>query len=359
MSDILLYNAIAENQRLLKAYVLKTIDPSSPSDITYYTSNSIAGDYNSYIYGSATAQTVTQCPPMVRSWLRLLTPVVGQTKSNGFKVCDTSGYFRCGAVCTFTVPAGVTCVQFQIWGHGGGNSGQCCCGGTPFGPTGSYMSVCTSVTPGEVFCLCAGCAYCCYATQTTPTVSAVSSFVCSGSGGFYALAMGATSCICAWRASIPGVTSSGCQMPTNDGCGPESCAGWNFCWDSGADNSCIPQSFSTSETWCLCCNTRTATAYGLPVIYPGLVIGGDLSSPGGGWHISPPVFGFESCTCCWGNNTLSTVGSLCTGYGGCFYQAINGYQQIPAVGAFAGWTCGGYNSGCGDVGGMGMVCVSW
>lgn len=357
MSDILLYNAIAENQRLIKSFVVKTIDPSYPSDVSFFSSNNIGTTYNNYIWNLGTKQ-VNQCPDMMKQWLRFLTPLTCP-KSNGIKVCDTSGNFRCGSQCTWTVPGGVTSVQFQIWGHGSSSGGQCCCGMTPFGPTGSYMTVCTSVTPGEVFCLCSACAYCCYPSQTTPALSAVSSFVCSGSGGFYALAMGATSCVCFWRAAIPGTSSSGCQMPTNDGCGMESCSGWNFCWDTGADNACVPQSYSNAETWCLCCNTRGAIAYGLPVIYPGVVIGGDLSTSGNGYTIAAPVFGFEGCTCCWSNSTLSTQGSMCQGYGGCHYQAANGYQQIPAMGGFGGWVCGGYASGCGDAGGMGMICVSW
>ena len=361
MSDILLYNVIAENQRLQRAYVTKSIDPSAPDSLSYYSSNNIGSSYNQYIFTVPNQVTglstlpISTCPPMVRHWRRFLSPLTCP-KANGFKVCDASGYFRCGNACSWTVPAGVTCVQFQIWGHGAGNSGQCCCGGTPFGPTGSYMTVCTSVTPGEVFCLCSGCAYCCYATQTTPPVSAVNSYVCSGSGGFFALAMGATACICLWRQAIPGVTSSGCQMPSNDGCAPESCAGWNFCWDTAADNTCTSHAFSINETWCLCCNTRSAVAYGLPVIYPGLSVGTVDVASGPTFTISPPVFGFENCTCC---HCWQSSFTMPNGYGGCYFQAINGYQAIPAVGGYGGFVCGGQNASGGDAGGMGMICVSW
>lgn len=351
MSDILLYNAIAENQRLMKTYVQKTLDPNSASDISYYSCNNLT-NYNCY------GRTISQCPDMVKQWKKYLTPFTA-ARANGFKVCETSGYYRCNATCTFTVPAGVTQVQFQLWGHGGGNSGQCCCGGTPWGPTGSYVVANVPTTPGETFLLCSGCAYCCYATQTTPGYNAVATCVCSTTTGFFLTANGAVPEYQYWCSAFPNPAWSQCGPPFNDGCNPSACSGWNFCWDTGADNVTIPHAFSKCETWCACCNTRGATIYGLPAIYPAIVIGADLSSPGNSYHISPPVFGFENCTCCWSNSTLSTNGSLCLGYGGCFYQAANGYQQIPAVGGFAGWVCGGYNSGCGDAGGMGMICVSW
>jgi hypothetical protein len=90
-----------------------------------------------------------------------------------------------------------------------------------------------------------------------------------------------------------------------------------------------------------------------------MVIGSDLSSPGTSWHVSAPVFGFENCTCCIPNSVLSSNGSMCDGHGGCHRSAQQGYQQIPAVGGYGGWVCGGYSSGCGDSGGMGMICVSW
>jgi len=350
MSDILLYNAVVENQKLIKKFV----NPSIPYDATYYSNNQLGVAYNCY------GRTISQCPDMVKHWKRQLTPLT-LPKAHGFKVCDSSGYFRCGASCGWGVPPGVTSVQFQLWGHGGGNSGQCCCGGTPFGPTGSYATACVPVTPGEGFSLYAGCAYCCYATQTTPGYNTNTTYVCSTTTTNFSLfANGAMPEFNNWCAAMLGVNSTQCGPPSNDGCGPSACSGWNFCWDASADNVCIPHAFSKCDTWCLCCNGRAGViTYGLPAIYPAIVIGCDLGSCGNSWHISAPVFGFENCTCCWSNSTIHTMGVMCHGYGGCGYSAQNGYQQIPAAGGFAGWVCGGYNAGSGDSGGMGMICVSW
>ncbi len=83
--------------------------------------------------------------------------------TNGFKVCDTSGYYRCGSSCTWTVPGGTTCVRFQIWGSGGGTSESRCCMHTMPGDTGAYASVIMPVTSGSSYTMCGGCAYCCYA----------------------------------------------------------------------------------------------------------------------------------------------------------------------------------------------------
>ena len=64
-----------------------------------------------------------------------------------------------GTACTWTVPAGATQAQFQIWGAGG-NGSACdwgtCCGYAQSGGNGEYTYVRMSVTPGQKFTLCAG-----------------------------------------------------------------------------------------------------------------------------------------------------------------------------------------------------------
>ena len=358
MSDILLHAALVENQSLLRTFIKKSIDPNVILDVEAY---NYTKKNDMWLSNNYTAP-INQCPNMVKQWQEFLTPLT-LPRANGFKVCDGSGYWRCQSNCAWTVPTGVTEAQFQVWGHGGGNSANCCCGGAPFGPTGGYMTAVINVVPGEIFCLYSGCAYCCYANQTTPGYNQDTSYVCSCSnsnGCFNIAVIGAAPEYNNWCISAPSASMSQCGPPTNDGCNPSSCSGWNFCWDTAGDNVTVPHFFSKCDTYCVCCNTRSKfCAYGIPTVYPALVIGSDLSTPGNGYHISPPVFGFEQCTCCWGNCTLSTVGSLCNGYGGCHYSAQNGYQQIPAVGGFGSWVCGGYTAGCGDAGGMGMICVSW
>ena len=65
-----------------------------------------------------------------------------------------------------------------------------------------------------------------------------------------------------------------------------------------------------------------------------------------------PIYGFPNESCC----------HCCIGVSG--REGINrsacaGYMQIPGAGGWAGFTCGGQNTNCGDAGRMGMVCVSW
>ena len=134
---------------------------------------------------------------MVTNWEATLKPFV-ETRANGMKTCDTSGYYRCGSQCNWTVPSGVTNVQFQLWGPGGGTSSNCCCGGNPFGPSGAYAVVQMDVTAGDVYCLCGGCAYCCCGRQTTPGICGTPTFI-SGPG-LCICADSGISCYCHWGA---------------------------------------------------------------------------------------------------------------------------------------------------------------
>jgi hypothetical protein len=361
MSDILIHSAIVENQKYLRSWVLKQLNPGAVDSVDYYACNCHTGEpYKGAITTGFVPTNVTVCPQIVKDWKKYLSPVV-KTHTNGFKVCDTSGYWRCGTNCTWCVPPGVTSVQFQLWGPGGGNSGQCCCGGTPFGPSGSYMVSTLNVTPGECYCLCAGCAYCCYANQTTASGQGSPTWISNSATGYCVCAEGACTCMCCWNAAVGSNPSCGISVPSSStrGYGPSQCSGWNFCWDENADTTAVP-SFFGAETW-RTPNPLNSVNYGLPVVYPGIVIGCDLSSAGAqqSWTITAPVFGFENCTCCLTAYVLNQIGSLCDGNGGCHRSAQNGYQQIPAVGGYGGWVCGGNSPGCGDPGGMGMICVSW
>lgn len=64
-------------------------------------------------------------------------------------------FFTPGASATqsWTVPAGVTCATFEIWGGGGGGSPSCCCTcwGGESGAGGGYSLKTLSVTPGSTY----------------------------------------------------------------------------------------------------------------------------------------------------------------------------------------------------------------
>lgn len=346
MSDILIHAAIVENQEQLKKWVEYTVDPTGITDSDWFKVNNRAG----WPIKNQTWTTFenSTCPSMVKQWKKYLSPLV-KTHTNGFKVCDTSGYFRCGASCNWTVPAGVTSVQFQLWGPGGGSSGQCCCGGTLFGPSGSYMLSTVPVTPGETYCLCSGCAYCCYADQTTPGLCSGPTYITSTTG-YSVCAEGGYPCMPSWNSDVGGSAQNTCMIPTQDGCAAQSCSGWNFCWDSSDDNTYVPHAFA-SQTW-YAINPQNSVNYGIPAIWASFCLGNQVYC--NSCMISAPVFGFENCTC-----KQIPREAMCTGTGGCHYQANAGYQQIPAAGGYGGYVCGGYTSGCGDPGGMGMICVSY
>lgn len=344
MTDVILYAALKENARLTREYVDTKI---SAVTIDYFTSPQPAG----YPYVTATSSSPTN-PQIRQDWARLLTPLI-TPGSNGFKVCEVAGCFRCGASCTWTVPVGVTRARFQLWGPGGGTSQNCCCGGAPFGPSGAWTTVQLDVTAGDSYTLCAGCAVCCCATQTTPGGQGGPTFVTGP--GLCVCAQGGNPCYCCWNQDIQSGTC-GCAIPSlgaggGDGCAAHGCSGWNFCWDSGNDNTTVCHAYSR-DTWRVTCagTGRNLVCYGVNGVWPFMKIGTDLNTDT--CSISPPVFGFENCMC------VESWQSGGTCHGHCRH-ATQGFLQIPGAGGYASRVFGGCNACGGDHGRMGMVCVSW
>jgi hypothetical protein len=355
MSSVLIYNAIKQNfayNRSASTAAITTIAQSAGT-----AAGIAAGGGPSTCLTAANVGNQIGFSPStsIETW-KTIPRLAGYTGS--IAVCDTSGYFRCGASCTWTVPTGVTCADFQLWGPGSGTGTNCCCGGAPHGPTGAFASVVMPVTAGSVYTICAGCAYCCYASQTTPGLCGGPSYV-TGPGLNNFCADSGISCVCNWRASLPGPASgtlgwgltypggSGCQFPSGNNCGPESCSGWNFCWDSLNDSVTI-QDFSFS------CVTRfygTATGscvYGLAGMYPKFMISETMC----GISVAAPVYGFENstqCIYCWNGNTCA----------GCMAAPMcgSGFLRNPGSGGYASSVYGGCNACYGDSGRMGMVCV--
>ena len=70
-------------------------------------------------------------PADVTLWSNELLPMCITSGGTVLNVCDTSGYYRCGVCCLWTVPAGVTRAQFQLWGAGAG-SGQASAAAEPY-----------------------------------------------------------------------------------------------------------------------------------------------------------------------------------------------------------------------------------
>ena len=191
-TDVLLYNAIKSNlaitttanatAALANATASGTAAGTAAGNAAY-TTGSTCFLTNQIGFGNITE------PVTWRNIPRMTAP------TGGVIVCDASGYYRCGASCSWTVPVGITCAEFMLWGPGGGSGTNCCCGGAPFAPSGAFALVAKPVIAGEVYVLCAGCAYCCYATQTTPGMQGSPSYV-TGTGFTGFCAEGGRPCVC-------------------------------------------------------------------------------------------------------------------------------------------------------------------
>jgi hypothetical protein len=351
--DVLLHAAIKERDRLKQQYEdlnIQTFSAESlgqtPSLLGVYSDLNTAAAVD--VYDENAAATLEQ------QWCSVL----GETtavRSNGLKVCSTvadMGGWRCGANCTWVVPANVERVLFQSWGPGGGSASSCCCGGSPFGANGAYTAVEISVTPGDTYTLCAGCAYCCYAYQTTP--GAVGGDTTITGPNLDIATKGGVSCCTAWSAAVgPDYALNPGQLPTAgpSACSPTWCSGWNFCYDSTNDQFCIPFAYGEA-TWDV--NELGGTDpvfYGIPSMYPQTKLQGSFGDNNPGYTEAAPVYGFAGCGCQfpWG-------GSSCFG---CNMKACQGHGQYPGRGASPSKTFGGCNACGGDSGRFGMVCVSW
>ena len=361
MSDVILYAAIKENERLQRELLdictgggSSSFDYSQPAPQGYpYTSSG----------GAAGQGEFKACPNIVQDWVNNLCPLVCPSQSNGFKVCDNSGYYRCDRQCTWCVPAGVSEVQVQMWGPGGGTSGNCCCGGSPFGPSGAYMVLRFCVNQGECYCFCSGCAYCCWGEQTTPGICGSPTWMCSGNTGFKACVDSGISCYCYWNSDLNSNTSTcGHRVPDPDQaggtCSANRCSGWNFCYDDYWDESRACHSFASRTSFQVTnghSDNRTVTKYGLNGLWPAHCTGGSGSCLHSSSGFSTPVFGFENCVC----NATYSGADMNEALRGCYWNAPNGYLRIPGAGGYHTYSCGGGNACQGDSGRMGMICVSW
>lgn len=354
--DVLLYNAITENQRLEDLYATYLREKPAEVTVNLDTINPTGGIW----CGGDAADAVDATSILCTAWNSVLGPITA-AKAFGIEVCDTNNRKRCGTSCNWTVPSGVTRATFQSWGPGAGSGSNCCCGGSPFGANGAYTVVEIDVTPGEIFCLCAGCAYCCFAYQTSHGGCGAPTCICSNTGLCWTTCSADTNgCFCKWNCvfdagSDKTYVNNNCslRMPTSDGCAPNSCSGWNFCWDSSDDNVDIPFAFDPYRTWEIPDLTaRNGISYGIPSMYPEMKI--ETAGMSTATSTSAPVYGFPEMSC-----TFTWNGSSCFG---CNFRACNNYptnRAGPGGGGSAGSVFGGCNACGGDSGRMGMVCVSY
>jgi hypothetical protein len=331
-------------------------------------------------------------------------------RPHGF-LCHDTEYGRCGRSGNFTVPAGVSKVQVQMWGPGSGSGGFCCQGFSMPGPAAAYMLIDNlEVKQGDTLCFCAGCAYCCYGDGTgAPGLNngyCTSLCFCDqGVTSYEFYAPGAPEPhVCRWSCSwcMKNGWSNCCPMQfggnwfidddmeinTQGGCacsigagfacvaGVNSCSGcWSICYDSPGDakympmvhdHNCIGYSSMTPDIM----RQKNTRVYNVPALWPSFAtdrvccLGGPYNS-GDHWVIAPPVPGFSrsfrvSSNYVTKDRSTQTPFGQCCRSNQCFGElSCQGVQRFPGVGGSGYATTGTNQLGCGDYGGGGAICISW
>jgi len=277
------------------------------------------------------------------------------------KVCCDS--FACGGGCDtyWTVPSGVTQVQWQVWGAGAGGAVGCCCGGGQYGANGAYVTTTMNVNAGDQYHVVAGCScqiMCCsnnwagYGCGSYVTGAGISCLCADGGCTQNCDVMnceryhrGMSSC---HKFQNFACTDSGpCYCSSGEYCFASSCATCGFVENhlNPARNGCVNISSS--------CNPTNSFTLGS---YHG---GGCLDTNNYGYHTQPPhidethVMSDSSNTTNWdGCFTFTSHGCI----GGC---ACNCKNWKPGFGGYGSHVMGGYNTYKGSIGNGGMVKISW
>ena len=295
-------------------------------------------------------------------------PEEGGDFNNGFCVCNGSGnYWRCGCNCTWTVPSGVTCARFQIWGPGSSSGSSCCCGVGMPGTSGAYASVIMPVTAGSNYTLCAGCAYCCYGCWNNVQRGGdsyvqgpgISNFCVNGGDNCYCrmvkdygICMG-LSCTYNqfWCCQFMGL----CPTAQNDLCMCDGIPQSNYGYGRSHNRMQCPIIYNSEvKFYGTPDDAENVKVYGYNGMYSQFYV-----RDGMGWIPKyPPVYGWAGC---WDNGMCSCEQEgCCIWNSGCCRKAENGFRYVPSHPGSISVKCGGHtNDPFGDAGRMGFVCVSW
>lgn len=141
---------------ILELALKKNISAINPNDYADPTINSLVTKVNAAAAAVESPATV----PFYGGYAIPAPKALMQNPTGTVTVGETSTYCsNAGNCCLWTVPAGVTKAQFQIWGAGG-NGSACdngaCCWFAQSGGNGEYTYVTMAVTPGQTYTLCAG-----------------------------------------------------------------------------------------------------------------------------------------------------------------------------------------------------------
>lgn len=266
-------------------------------------------------------------------------------------------YFRCGNDCSFTVPAGVSKVQFDAWGPGAPSWGAQCCGGSPWGGSGSFMSTTLDVTPGDIYCLKAGCAICCSIQQPS-----------SGIGNQMAFEWGTPTCICGpgfcnirveggnpnavaslWLRNFGGAgfNVQGCYGNIGGGSGQCWCNAGYHCFDNSCATCGVMAGTKNLSEVHGCVNK------GFMYKVPGLFGPYCLDTNNYGYYQAPPIPRF-ACHSQWCFNFTSNACGGCNCYGPTGSPIV----KAPGQGGFPTHVMSGCCI-CGTRGNMGAVRVAY
>lgn len=231
---------------------------------------------------------------------------------SGTSLCvyDSSGW-TAGACCLWTVPAGATTVQFQIWGAGAGSGSWYCCGGSPFGSSGAYAIVQIPAVVGCQYTLCAGCAAmcCAWAWGGINPQDGCASYV-SGYGLTGFCADGGCACslmlqACCLTNQFSYVSVAGTSTPGSIICQYNSWNGTTTCCSGGwVTNVYTPRTYHGSSS------TSTYGIFGVPSMTGCICI----DSSQYGYHYSPPTISPSHTI---NSPIFISTSSTCSGCGWC------------------------------------------
>lgn len=148
---------------VLELTLKRTINQKNPTDYGDPVLNEISGQAAGALTAaqSAILTSANATKPFYGGYQ--ITAQSAMLKNEVATICvgtnDTIWSTETGTSCTWTVPAGASVAQFQLWGAGGNGTscdGGGCCSFTSSGGNGEYTYVIMSVTPGDVYCMCAG-----------------------------------------------------------------------------------------------------------------------------------------------------------------------------------------------------------